>query len=43
MNNLGNILKERNELQEAEDMLSTAVLIQYVNKRVMQSNMQRFV
>lgn len=32
MNNLGNILKERNELQEAEDMLSTAVLIQYVQK-----------
>lgn len=31
MNNLGNILKEQNELQEAEDVLSTAVLIQYVN------------
>lgn len=33
MNNLGNILKERNELREAEDMLSTAVLIQYVQKK----------
>jgi len=30
MNNLGNILKERNELQEAEQLLSLAVQIQYV-------------
>lgn len=30
MNNLGNILKERNELQEAEELLSLAVQIQYV-------------
>lgn len=28
MNNLGNILKERNELQEAEELLSLAVQIQ---------------
>lgn len=30
MNNLGNILKERNELVEAEQLLSKAVSIQYV-------------
>lgn len=30
MNNLGNILKERNELIEAEQLLSKAVSIQYV-------------
>lgn len=28
MNNLGNILKERNELHEAEELLSAAVHIQ---------------
>uniref|UniRef100_A0A452IHB1 Uncharacterized protein n=1 Tax=Gopherus agassizii TaxID=38772 RepID=A0A452IHB1_9SAUR len=32
MNNLGNILKERNELQEAEGLLSLAVQIQYVKR-----------
>ena len=32
MNNLGNILKERNELIEAEQLLSKAVSIQYVAK-----------
>lgn len=30
MNNLGNILKERNELIKAEELLSKAVSIQYV-------------
>ena len=30
MNNLGNILKERDELIEAEQLLSKAVSIQYV-------------
>lgn len=33
MNNLGNILKERNELIEAEQLLSKAVSIQYVVQR----------
>ncbi len=30
MNNLGNILKERNELKEAEELLSAAVHVQWV-------------
>lgn len=30
MNNLGNILKEKNELHEAEELLTLAVQIQYV-------------
>lgn len=30
MNNLGNILKEQNELSEAEQLLSKAVAVQYV-------------
>lgn len=33
MNNLGNILKERNELVEAEQLLSKAVSIQYVSSK----------
>lgn len=33
MNNLGNILKERNELIEAEHLLSKAVSIQYVAQK----------
>lgn len=36
MNNLGNILKERNELQEAEELLSLAVQIQYVQNNANQ-------
>lgn len=32
MNNLGNILKERNELVEAEELLSKAVSIQYATQ-----------
>lgn len=34
MNNLGNILKERNELIEAEQLLSKAVSIQYVVQHI---------
>ncbi|KAJ6660908.1 hypothetical protein lerEdw1_017065 [Lerista edwardsae] len=37
MNNLGNILKERNELHEAEELLSLAVQIQYVFKNKQKS------
>ena len=29
MNNLGNILKDKNELEEAEELLSKAVAIRY--------------
>lgn len=36
MNNLGNILKERNELREAEELLSLAVQIQYVQNNAKQ-------
>lgn len=34
MNNLGNILKERDELIEAEQLLSKAVSIQYVANHI---------
>lgn len=37
MNNLGNILKERNELKEAEVLLSAAVNIQWV--KIFSSNL----
>lgn len=35
MNNLGNILKERNELVEAEQLLSKAVSIQCVQPKLL--------
>ncbi|XP_045444726.1 protein O-mannosyl-transferase TMTC4 isoform X2 [Pipistrellus kuhlii] len=48
MNNLGNILKERNELQEAEELLSLAVQIQpdfaaaWMNLGIVQNSLKRF-
>ncbi|XP_052588339.1 protein O-mannosyl-transferase TMTC4 isoform X3 [Peromyscus californicus insignis] len=48
MNNLGNILKERNELQEAEALLSLAVQIQpdfaaaWMNLGIVQNSLKRF-
>ncbi|XP_076857820.1 protein O-mannosyl-transferase TMTC4 isoform X2 [Brachyhypopomus gauderio] len=48
MNNLGNILKERNELQEAEKLLSTAVQIQsdfaaaWMNLGIVQNSLKKF-
>uniref|UniRef100_A0A7N4NWC1 dolichyl-phosphate-mannose--protein mannosyltransferase n=1 Tax=Sarcophilus harrisii TaxID=9305 RepID=A0A7N4NWC1_SARHA len=48
MNNLGNILKERNELQEAEELLSLAVRIQpdfaaaWMNLGIVQNSLRRF-
>ncbi|XP_027632028.1 protein O-mannosyl-transferase TMTC4 isoform X2 [Tupaia chinensis] len=48
MNNLGNILKERNELQEAEELLSLAVRIQpdfaaaWMNLGIVQNSLKRF-
>uniref|UniRef100_A0A5F8HDI2 dolichyl-phosphate-mannose--protein mannosyltransferase n=1 Tax=Monodelphis domestica TaxID=13616 RepID=A0A5F8HDI2_MONDO len=48
MNNLGNILKERNELQEAEELLSLAVQIQpdfaaaWMNLGIVQNSLRRF-
>ncbi|XP_028724123.1 protein O-mannosyl-transferase TMTC4 isoform X2 [Peromyscus leucopus] len=48
MNNLGNILKERNELREAEELLSLAVQIQpdfaaaWMNLGIVQNSLKRF-
>uniref|UniRef100_A0A674GQ59 dolichyl-phosphate-mannose--protein mannosyltransferase n=1 Tax=Taeniopygia guttata TaxID=59729 RepID=A0A674GQ59_TAEGU len=48
MNNLGNILKERNELHEAEELLSLAVQIQpdfaaaWMNLGIVQNSLRRF-
>ncbi|XP_037655782.1 protein O-mannosyl-transferase TMTC4 isoform X4 [Choloepus didactylus] len=48
MNNLGNILKERNELQEAEELLSLAVQIQpdfaaaWMNLGIVQNSLKQF-
>ncbi|XP_012689442.1 LOW QUALITY PROTEIN: protein O-mannosyl-transferase TMTC4 [Clupea harengus] len=48
MNNLGNILKERHELMEAEELLSTAVHIQpdfaaaWMNLGIVQNSLKKF-
>uniref|UniRef100_A0A8C1B6Y9 dolichyl-phosphate-mannose--protein mannosyltransferase n=1 Tax=Cyprinus carpio carpio TaxID=630221 RepID=A0A8C1B6Y9_CYPCA len=48
MNNLGNILKERNELEEAEELLSSAVHIQpdfaaaWMNLGIVQNSLKKF-
>ncbi|XP_016402445.1 transmembrane and TPR repeat-containing protein 4-like, partial [Sinocyclocheilus rhinocerous] len=47
MNNLGNILKERNELKEAEELLSSAVHIQpdfaaaWMNLGIVQNSLKK--